>query len=90
MSLVESTSANGLFKLAVRETWCKGCRICVELCPSKTLVMVESPDRWEGSVVKVENIEACNGCGICEAECPDFAISVFVEGKGKPAKGESA
>jgi len=46
--------------------------------------MVESPDRWEGTIVKVENMEACNGCGICEAECPDFAISVFVEGKDKP------
>ena len=53
MSLVETVSANGQFKLLVHETWCKGCRICVDLCPTKTLAMVESPDRWEGSIVKV-------------------------------------
>jgi len=52
--------------------------------------MVESPDRWEGSIVKVTNMEACNGCGICEAECPDFAISVFAEGKSKPTAGGAA
>lgn len=87
MSLVETTSANGQFTLKVHETWCKGCRICVDLCPTKTLVMIESPDRWEGSIVKVENMEACNGCGICEAECPDFAISVFAAGKEKSQAG---
>lgn len=87
MSLVETTSANGQFKLLVNETWCKGCRICVDLCPTKTLVMVESPDRWEGSIVKVENIEVCNGCGICEVECPDFAISIFAANKLRPASG---
>ncbi len=90
MSLVETVSANGQFKLLVHETWCKGCRICVDLCPTKTLAMVESPDRWEGSIVKVTNMEACNGCGICEAECPDFAISIFAEGKSKPAAGGAA
>ena len=85
MKVVESVSQSGIFKLVVNETWCKGCRICVDLCPTKTLEMIESPDRWEGSIVKVTNMEACNGCGICEVECPDFAISVFSE-KKKPAK----
>jgi Pyruvate/2-oxoacid:ferredoxin oxidoreductase delta subunit len=85
MNIVESVSANGAYKLVVNETWCKGCRICVDLCPTKTLSMVESPDRWEGAIVKVTAMEACNGCGICEVECPDFAITVFAD-KKKPAK----
>lgn len=87
MSLVETISANGQFKLLVHETWCKGCRICVDLCPTKTLEMVESSDRWEGAIVKVANMEACNGCGICEVECPDFAISVISSAKGKQMTG---
>ena len=90
MSLVETSSANAQFKLIVNETWCKGCRICVDLCPTDTLVMMESPDRWEGSIVKVANMEACNGCGICEVECPDFAISIFAAGKVKAAAGGAA
>lgn len=81
MSIVESTSANGMFRLVINEPWCKGCRICVDLCPTKTLSMEESPDRWEGVVAKVTDMEACNGCGICEAECPDFAITVFADKK---------
>ncbi len=85
MSIVESVSQNGLYKLVVNEHWCKGCRICVDLCPTKTLDMVASPDRWEGVIVKVVNMEACNGCGICEVECPDFAIAIFAD-KKKPVK----
>jgi len=48
---------------------CKGCAICVEFCPTKTLGMKK------GKVVVV-NAESCIGCQLCEIRCPDFAISV--------------
>lgn len=86
MKLVKTVSANGLYTLVVNETWCKGCRICVDLCPTHVLEMVEAPDRWEGAIVRVAQMDACNGCGICEAECPDFAISVYAPEKKKPGK----
>ena len=81
--MVTTISTSGEYKLVVNEVWCKGCRICVDLCPSKVLDMVEAPERWEGTIVKVTNIDACNGCSICEVECPDFAISVFAPDKKK-------
>jgi 2-oxoglutarate ferredoxin oxidoreductase subunit delta len=90
MNLVTSVSTSGQFKLVVNETWCKGCRICVDLCPTKTLSMAEAPDRWEGVIVKVTNMDACNGCGICEVECPDFAISVYAPEKKKAVKAPEA
>lgn len=86
MEVVKSVSSSGLYILEINETWCKGCRICVDLCPQKVLEMVEAPYRWEGTVVKVKNMDACNGCGICEVECPDFAIAVTAPEKKKAAK----
>ena len=86
MNIVKTVSANGLYTLVVNETWCKGCRVCVDLCPTHVLEMAEAPDRWEGAIVKVVNMEVCNGCGICEAECPDFAITSFAPARGKAAK----
>jgi 2-oxoglutarate ferredoxin oxidoreductase subunit delta len=90
LKFVESVSTDSQFKLLVNETWCKGCRICVDLCPQHVLIMVEASDRWEGSIVKVEKMDACNGCGICEVECPDFAISVTAPEKKKSGKTAEA
>ena len=50
-------------------TWCKGCHICVEFCPTKVLEM-------KGFVAAVKNLEACIKCMQCELRCPDFAIKV--------------
>ncbi len=83
--IVTSVSTSGDYKLIVNELWCKGCRICVDLCPQHVLEMVEAPERWEGTVVKVAKMDSCNGCGICEVECPDFAISVVAPEKKKKA-----
>ena len=81
--LVTTVSSSGEYRLIVNELWCKGCRICVDLCPQHVLEMVEAPERWEGTIVKVVKMDACNGCGICEVECPDFAISSFAPEKKK-------
>lgn len=90
LRLVKSVSTNGEYSLVVNETWCKGCRICVDLCPTNTLEMIEARDRWEGAIVKVVNMDACNGCGLCEVQCPDFAISVTAPEKKKSVKTAEA
>ena len=56
-------------RIHIREAWCKGCRICVEFCPTEVLAM-------KGQVAVVVDIEACTKCGLCEQLCPDFAIQV--------------
>lgn len=53
--------------LIIKEDYCKGCRICVEFCPTKVLTM-------EGGKVKIADIEKCIKCGLCELRCPDYAI----------------
>lgn len=58
---------------------CKGCNICVALCPKKVL-MLDTLGK-----VYVAAGDQCVQCGQCELRCPDYAI--YVE---KPEKKVSA
>ncbi|MDQ0286268.1 2-oxoglutarate ferredoxin oxidoreductase subunit delta [Desulfofundulus luciae] len=59
--------------IEVRQSWCKGCGICVALCPKGVLVLDDS------GKVAVANPGQCIGCGRCEIHCPDFAIGIEVK-----------
>lgn len=50
--------------------WCKGCDICVKMCPERCLRLNDE------MVAELTDPEACTGCRICEWLCPDFAIRV--------------
>ncbi|WP_126397009.1 2-oxoacid:acceptor oxidoreductase family protein [Blastochloris tepida] len=58
------------FEVTVNAAWCKGCDICVKLCPERCLAMSRE------QVATVKHPDACTGCHVCEWLCPDFAISV--------------
>lgn len=57
-------------EIEIIDEWCKGCDICVKVCPEHCLGMNRR------SVVEVRAPRACTGCGLCEMLCPDFAISI--------------
>jgi 2-oxoglutarate ferredoxin oxidoreductase subunit delta len=59
-----------LFTVEVNTAYCKGCEICVQVCPKNVLAM---NDRLKANVV---NLKDCTGCLNCEIYCPDFAINV--------------
>ncbi len=56
--------------LEITEAWCKGCDICVKLCPERCLRLNAR------QLVELIDAEACTGCRLCEWLCPDFAIRV--------------
>lgn len=56
-------------KIVILDDYCKGCGICVALCPTQTL-------GFEAGKAKVVDIKTCIRCMFCELRCPDFAISV--------------
>ena len=64
-------------RIIVIPRYCKGCEICVAMCPQSVLEIKEFK-------VHVARIEDCTECMLCEIRCPDFAIEV--EGKGKKGK----
>lgn len=45
---------------------CTGCRVCVKVCPTSAISIVESVARIEAA--------ACRGCGQCIEACPQGAI----------------
>jgi indolepyruvate ferredoxin oxidoreductase beta subunit len=57
-------------ELEITPQWCKGCDICVRMCPEKCLELTEE------QTVIIAQPEKCTGCRICEWLCPDFAIKL--------------
>jgi 2-oxoglutarate ferredoxin oxidoreductase subunit delta len=62
--------------IRLNRKWCKGCYICLEVCPKK--VFEKSPEVSEKGFqpVLVAHPELCTRCLQCEMLCPDLAISV--------------
>lgn len=58
------------YKMILHEGWCKGCGICMDLCPTQTLGA-----KADGTV-QVVSPETCIGCQSCVLHCPDFCIEV--------------
>ncbi len=57
---------------------CKGCHICISICPHGVLKKSDVVDNRGFFLPIVADLEACKVCMLCEMECPDFAISVAV------------
>jgi indolepyruvate ferredoxin oxidoreductase, beta subunit len=56
--------------IEIRETWCKGCEICVMVCPQSCLQMNSAKK------AVVTKADACIRCMLCEWLCPDLAVEV--------------
>lgn len=60
-------------ELIIRREWCKGCSICVALCPKQVL---ELDGAGKSTAVRPAD---CICCRMCELHCPDLAITVVSE-----------
>lgn len=63
--------------IVINRDWCKGCGICVHLCPKKVLEL----DGSDKSVVV--RPDDCICCRMCELRCPDLAIEVLIDEEGE-------
>lgn len=66
-------------KITVNSNWCKGCHICVEVCPRQVLAVDEDAFLRGFHPVRVVSPEDCTICRQCELLCPDLAIIVEEE-----------
>lgn len=65
-------------RVEFNEDYCKGCGLCVHVCPTDTLAL--SKDKLNAKGYRpafAANPEKCIGCGSCAIMCPDSVISVF-------------
>lgn len=69
------------FKVSLNKDWCKGCYICIEVCPTNALDKSNETNKKGIYTVDLANYEACTRCGLCQLGCPDFAITVNKRGK---------
>ncbi len=63
-------------RIAVKEDWCKGCHICVQVCPQHVLEVDPKAYLRGFHPVRVARPEDCTVCQQCELLCPDLAITV--------------
>lgn len=64
-------------KVIVSENDCKGCGLCVSVCPKKVLALSKKKINSKGySPACVELPDDCIGCANCAIMCPDSAITI--------------
>ena len=64
-------------KLTFKTDNCKGCGLCVDVCPKQVLALAEDQINKKGHhPVVALNIEDCIGCAFCATMCPDCIIKV--------------
>lgn len=55
---------------------CKGCVLCVDVCPPRVLVMTTAEVNAKGYRYPVL-LDGCTGCELCAKICPDFCFEVY-------------
>lgn len=63
-------------KIHINTKKCKGCFLCVSVCPAKAInPSGELGDKGYETVVAEQ--DKCIGCGSCYRMCPDLAIQLY-------------
>jgi 2-oxoglutarate ferredoxin oxidoreductase subunit delta len=55
---------------------CKGCGLCVPVCPKKIITLSEALNQKGYNPAQVLEQEKCIGCAFCATVCPDVVIRV--------------
>ena len=67
---------------------CKGCGLCISVCPRGGIVLADDIDNRGIRVASPVKSSRCNGCAFCYVICPDTAISVYKSTGGTNKQGE--
>ncbi|WP_280768262.1 4Fe-4S dicluster domain-containing protein [Salipaludibacillus daqingensis] len=70
-------------RVEFNEDRCKGCSLCVSVCP-QGIVRLSTRMNIKGyQAAEVVDQEACTSCAACARMCPDSAITVYRPIKNK-------
>jgi len=64
-------------KIVINIDKCKGCLLCVSVCPKKLISRDKSLNSKGLNPVKFKDNGGCLGCALCAVICPDCCIEVY-------------
>ncbi len=72
-----TASAKVRGKVTFQEDLCKGCGLCVNVCPQKIITLDGKKINAKGyHPATVVEMDKCIGCASCALMCPDVVITV--------------
>ena len=73
------------FKLEFNKDKCKGCELCIDVCPKKILALDAAVNAKGYRPAGVANQAECIGCQSCAMMCPDLCITILELEEGETA-----
>jgi 2-oxoglutarate ferredoxin oxidoreductase subunit delta len=64
-------------KILIDRERCKGCFLCIRVCPVKALEQSQVPNASGSYPSEPVRMEKCIACGNCYEVCPDVCIEVY-------------
>lgn len=76
-------------RLMIDKDRCKGCGLCVTVCPKQILYLDNSAVNALGYHPVAAN-DGCIACGFCSTICPDVVFAIYRDVKEGEAVGKGA
>lgn len=73
--------------VVIQSERCKGCQLCIHVCPQDVLRLSDSYNsRGYHPVFLDETQQHCTGCAVCALICPDNVFTVYREPGRTPGR----
>ncbi|MFH1477344.1 MAG: 4Fe-4S binding protein [Verrucomicrobiota bacterium] len=66
------------WRVSIDRERCKGCELCIPLCPRHVLAISTALNHKGYHVVETTRTEECLGCLKCARMCPEAAIEILI------------
>jgi len=64
-------------KVVIDRERCKGCLLCVSVCPQGILSLGDAPNARGYYPVQADERKMCTACSFCALICPDVALEIY-------------
>lgn len=64
-------------KIIVDTERCKGCEVCLQVCPTQTISLHQQVNSKGYNYCYMSAPQNCIGCAACAMVCPDSCITVY-------------
>jgi 2-oxoglutarate ferredoxin oxidoreductase subunit delta len=78
--LIQATEPFEPLEIAIDR--CKGCRLCIDVCPKHVLALDETFVNGLGyHPVRLTDPDLCTSCALCARICPDAVYTIYARPK---------